>query len=243
MLIGLTELKTYHMFTTDGEIGRLVDVVFPQGSWPIRYIIAWSDGLGREIALPSSGVREVRRDDRLIQVDAEQGRVEASPALDVTRRIERHEEEQLYEHYGWPPYWLQEEHDVTPIGVLSDESEELRPADEGEFANPELQRATECVGAYAVHSNEGEFGVLQDVVLEDSTWTITWLAVDTPSRRSGILVETGWVERVDWIAKEIYVSLAADVLLDGPVYRSHEPLTPELERRLHAYYDRISRVT
>ena len=236
MLIGLTELKTYQVASTDGEVGRVVDIVFPQGQWSVRYLVAWSDELGREIALPSSGVLHIRPDDRLVQVDAEKDRVEASPELEMSRRIERQEEEQLYEHYGWPPYWLAEENDVTPIGILSEEVESIEPIDERESANPELQLAGELVGSYAVHALEAQFGVLQDVVIDNQTWMIPYVAVDAP-----LLVETGCIGRVDWVAKEIHVSLPAAVLLDGPAYRSAEPLTPELERSLHEYYERIGK--
>lgn len=239
MWIGLMELKTCQVMSADGEIGRLVDIAFPRGQWSVRYVVVWSGGLDREIALPASGIRGVDRKDRLVHVDAEQDRVEASPALDVSRRIEHHEEEQLYEHYGWSPYWLEEEHEVTPTGALSGEREEIGSADEREFAGPEMQLATELLGAYAVHSNEGQFGVLQDLVVDSASWRISCLAVDTPLRPEGVLVETDWVERIDWITKELYVSLPADILADGPVYRPQEPLTPELERHLHEYYERI----
>ncbi len=241
MLIGLAELRTYRVASADGEIGRVADVVFPHGEWSVRYLVAWSDALDREIALPPSQVMQVDHQGRTLGVDVRRDLIDSSPEFDLTRRIERYEEEQLYEHYGWPPYWLEDENDVTPIGILSDQAERTGPVDERETATPELQLASEVAGAYAVHANEGQVGVLQDLVTETETWMLPYAAVAAPPREGNILVETDRVERVDWIAKEVYVSLPIATLLEGPAYDSNEPLTPALERSLHEYYGRIGR--
>jgi len=243
MLVGLTDIKTYQIVSKDGEIGRLIDVVFPRGEWMVRYVAAWSDSLDKRLVLPSSCLGQLDGERHLIRADVDRERVEASPDLDLTKRVERREEEQLYESYGWPPYWLQEEHDVTPTGALSGEAEETEPADEREFAGPQLQLATEVVGAYAVHSHEGEWGVLQDILVDDQTWTMPYLAVNAPAGEGSVLVETGRVGEVNWIAKEAYISLPAAVLAESPRYRPDERVTPELERSLHDYYEKLGEVT
>jgi hypothetical protein len=240
MLIAFAELKTYRIVSPKRDIGRMADIAFPRGQWFTRYLIAWSDELDREVALPASRVRQIDRDAHTLHAAVDLDRVEASPRWDLTRRIERHEEQQLYEHYGWPPYWLREEHDVTPIGALSGESERMEGPDESQFEHSEMQLATRFMGAFAVHANEGEFGVLQDIVLDDTTWMIPYLAVDAPAQEGFFLVDTGHVARLDWVAKEVYISLPAATLIAGPAYTSPERLTPELDRALHEYYERIA---
>jgi hypothetical protein len=242
MWIGLTEFKNYQVISTDGAIGRLVDLIFPQGQWSVRYLLVWSQELNRALALPASGILQVYRDEYFLRFDAAQDRVEASPELDVTRRLERREEEQLYEHYGWPPYWLQGEHDVTPIGVLSGEPEDTGSPDVTTFDHPELQGANELVGTYKVHSSEGEFGAVQDVIVADETWLIPGLAISAPAIEGGVLIETDWIERVDWVTKEMYVALPAEFLAEGPVHRPREPLTTQ-QQRLRERSDQISKTT
>ncbi len=216
MLISLAELKTYRIVAAGVDIGRVLDIVFPRGQWTVRYIVVWSDTLDRQIAFPASHIGQVDDRKRELAVDAQPDLVEASPRLDLSRQIERHEEEQLYEHYGWPPYWLQEEHDVTPIGSLSGESEELDVGDQPESGHPEVQLGTRFIEAYTVHANEGEFGALEDIVIDDARWTIPYLAVEAPSREGTVLVETGRIGRVDWITEDIYVLLPAATILEGP---------------------------
>ncbi len=241
MLIGLTELKTYQITSGHESIGRLADMLFSRGEWMARYVVADPDDLGRKIPLPISCLDEPDRDARTIRADVGLSQVEQSPDVDLSKDIERQDETDLYEHYGWPPYWLQDEQDVNPTGILSGEAERKNVADQAEFTSPELELATKIVGNYAVHANEGEFGVLQDVLVEVETWTIRNLAVDTPQKQGCILLGTDSVSEVDWVAREIYVSLPAATLLASPVYHAQEPLTPEFERRLHDYYDRIKR--
>lgn len=241
MLIAFDRFKTYRVIAGGTDVGRLANVVFPRGQWIVRYVVVWSDVVDRQIAVPAARVTRVDHDGRAIRVDVEPDRVEASPQLDLTRRIERREEEQLYEHYGWPPYWLQEEHDVTPIGPLSGESEQMDVADQAEFAAPELELATHLVGAFAVHANEAEFGVLKDVIVDDRRWIIPCIAVDAPAREESVLIETGSISRVDWVSREVHVALPAATLLSGPVYKEDAPLTAELERSLHEFYERIGK--
>lgn len=239
MLLTFSELKSYRITVAGFDVGQFADVIFPRGQWTVRYIVVWSDLLNREIALPASHVVQVDRDKRTFQIDAQPDLVETSPHLDLTRRVERHEEQQLYEHYGWPPDWLQDEHDVTPVGPLSDESEQLDISERVEAGSPELQVVSRCIGDFTVHANEEELGVLDEVVIDDLRWNIPFLAIDTPLRESSVLVETGRVSRVDWISKDIYVSLPAATLIEGPKYDPNESLTPELAGRLRQFYERI----
>lgn len=238
MLTAFSELRTYRLTSTGTAIGRLDDVVFPRGQWTIRYLEVWSDLLDRQITLPIAHVGRGDRDKRTFAVDAEPSCVEASSRLDVGGRIAREDEQRLYEHYGWPPYWLQAEHDVTPIGALSGESEQLEDTDRVESASPQLQSASQLIGIYTVHTNEEELGVLQGIVVDDVRWTIPFLAVATSMRDSSVLVQTARVGRVDWISKDIFVTLPTATLIESPAYTANGPLTPDLERSLRDFYDR-----
>lgn len=215
MLIGLTDLKTYQAISEDGANGRLFDMLFPRGEWIVRYIVLQMDDLDRQTTVPSSCLQQLNPDNHTLEVHVNRSRMAASPDLDLTKRIERKDEQALYDNYGWPPYWLQDEQDVTPTGILSGEPERLSMFEPAEFDSTELQRVTETVGDYAVHTLEGELGVLQDVLINDRTWTITRLAVDVSEKREPVLVETDRVREIDWITKEIYVSLTKEELPEG----------------------------
>lgn len=240
MLNAFEELKTYRVISPRGEIGRVADIVFPRGQWCVRYLIAWSDELNREVVLPASRVRPSARQTHALRVEVNPDQIETSPRWDLTRRIEDREEQELYEHYGWPPYWLEEEQDVAPIGALFGESERVEEEpDEPGRERPEMQLVSGLVGAFAVHARETEFGVLQDIVLDDRTWLIHYLVVDSPSQTGSKLVGTDYVGRLDWVENEVYLSLPASTLAEGPVYTSPQRMTPELDRALHDYYERI----
>lgn len=140
MLNAFEELKTYRVISPRGEIGRVADTVFPRGQWCVRYLIAWSDELNREVVLPASRVRPSARQTHALRVEVNPDQIETSPRWDLTRRIEDREEQELYEHYGWPPYWLEEEQDVAPIGALFGESERVEEEpDEPGRERPEMQ--------------------------------------------------------------------------------------------------------
>ncbi len=72
MLVSLTELRSYRIESTDGDIGRIDDLMFFRGEWTVRYVVEdgwatlrgtvdafWKRLRAEERALTLSGVRGV----------------------------------------------------------------------------------------------------------------------------------------------------------------------------------------
>jgi hypothetical protein len=242
MLASLTELRSYRIESPDGDIGRIDDLMFPRGEWGIRYIVACTDDPDTE---PLVDVGETRRLDRhrhVLSIGVSRNDVANAPAVDVEPQSKELDRDGGHELYGWPPYWMEEGREVAPTGIEPNVIEPVKNPDEEEFEGPELQRASDLPGLYSIQTDGGEAGILKDFVVADETWTIPYLVIDTsetPARR--VLVATDYVQRIDWLGKSIEVALSIDDIAGSPVFSSEEPITPELERTLHDYYDRYAR--
>ena len=96
---------------------------------------------------------------------------------------------------------------AQPWGVLPESV--TRAGDSG---NLHLQTATAVMG-YAIRTEDGEIGHVKDVLVNDETWAIRYLVVDTEHWWAGktVLVSPGWFTRVAWDESKTFFCLVTAV--------------------------------
>lgn len=242
MLASLTELKSYYVKGTDGQIGRLDDLCFRDEEWIVRYVVVDMEDLAREALLLSAYLGRLDRRTHTLTADVRRALVESTPPFDRAEPLTRHEEQELHNLYGWPVYWWEQEEEITPIGGLWDEPEvETEDPDAPEEQGPQLQFIGDLIDVYGVQAEADEIGLLQDVIVDDETWALPYLVVAGPSAGRRVLLASDYVQMVDLAARRIHVGLSADAVAHSPVLTAEEPLTPALLQSLKQYYDQYSR--
>jgi hypothetical protein len=118
--------------------------------------------------------------------------------------------------------------------------EKWREANRGGKAwNPHL-RSTSGVSGHHIQASDGEIGHVMDFIIDDETWAIRYLIVDThnwwPGKR--VLVSPQWIERVSWSERKVFVDLPRETIRQSPEYTEESLLTREYETRLHRHYKR-----
>ncbi len=244
MLVSLTELRSYRVECTDGDIGRIDDLIFFRGEWVVRYVVADAEEMGTRPFLDVADIDRVDLRRHVLRVNLSQDDVANARTEDIEppppdKPEEDGDEDQ--EICGWPPFWRDEERKTPAMGPGADEEEPGKNPDVEEFEGPQPQLANDLAGSYSIQTDGGETGTLRDFIIEGQTWKIPYLVVDMslPARR--VLLATDYVQRVDWLAGRMHVSLSMDDIAASPVFHSDEPITPEFERRLYEYYDAYSR--
>jgi hypothetical protein len=242
MLASLTELRSYYIKGTDGEIGRLDDLCFRENEWIVRYVVVDMEDLDREALLLAAYLGPGDRRTHSIVADVRREQVESTPPLDRAEPLTRQDEQELHDLYGWPVYWWQEEHDITPVGSLWDETlEPSENADEQELEGPQLQYVGELMAVYGVQSEDGEVGMFQDVIVDDESWNIPYIVIHLQPEGQRVLLASDYIQTIDLEARRIHIAVARDAIVNSPVIASEEPITPELLRSLREYYDPYSR--
>ncbi len=86
----------------------------------------------------------------------------------------------------------------------------------------------------------GEIGHVEDFVIDDETWAIRYIVVDTHNWWPGkkVLVATQWIERVSWGERKVFVNLNRQTIKESPEYTEESLLTRDYETRLYEHYDR-----
>ena len=82
---------------------------------------------------------------------------------------------------------------------------------------------------YHIEAGDGEIGRVEDFIVDDRTWAIRYLDVDTRNWWPGkkVLVSPAWIDKVSWPDSKVYVDLSREAIKNGPewieVYDRHSP--------------------
>jgi hypothetical protein len=96
------------------------------------------------------------------------------------------------------------------------------------------------VTGYHIEAADGEIGHVEDFIVDDETWAIRYLEVDTRNWWPGkkVLVSPQWIDNVSWPDSKVYVRPHPGNHQNGPEYIESMPITREYEKRLYSYYGR-----
>lgn len=240
-MISASTLKNFNLKSRDGEIGRARDFYFDDRHWAIRYLVADTGGwlAHRKVLISPYALGGVSSGDGSIAVDLTQKQIEDSPPLDSDEPVSRQFEEMYHDCFAWPTYWSGPYTWGAYPQILRDPEQWMEPAATAPPSDPHL-RSTNFVGGYHVHATDGEIGHIADFLIDEATWAIRYLVIDTRNWWPGkkILVSPAWIDRVSWLEREVFVNLHRDVIRDAPAYAPGTPLTREFETKLHGHYRR-----
>ena len=101
-------------------------------------------------------------------------------------------------------------------------------------------RSTHDVSGRNIQATDGEIGHVEDFIIDDETWAIRYLIVDTKNWWPGkkVLVSPQWIERVSWSESKVFINLSRETIKNSPEYAEDSLLTREYETGLHRHYDR-----
>ncbi|HEY0945081.1 MAG TPA: PRC-barrel domain-containing protein, partial [Opitutaceae bacterium] len=109
-------------------------------------------------------------------------------------------------------------------------------------ADPHLRSAREVRG-YHIEASDGSIGHVEDFLLDEQTWTIRYIIIDTrnwwPGRK--VVVSPHWISAVRWADSTVAVALLRDEIKNAPEYDPSRGLTVEYAVRLDDYYARLGR--
>jgi hypothetical protein len=101
-------------------------------------------------------------------------------------------------------------------------------------------RSTCSVNGHHIQALDGEIGHVEDFIIDDDTWTIRYIIVDTHNwwRGKKVLVSPQWIERVSWDERKVFVNLDRETIKESPEYTDAALLTRDYEIGLHEHYNR-----
>lgn len=241
MLNKAKTLKGYKLDSRDGELGKVKEFYFDDQHWTTRYLVADTGNwlTGRQVLISPYALVAVLREKQLITVDLTKKQIEDSPSLNSDKPVSRQFEEAYYGYYGWPMYWSGPYMWGSYQHLVRDRNQ-WKVTTQGEKAWDPHLRSTHDVTGHHIQAADGEIGHVDDFVIDDETWAIRYLIIDTRNWWPGkkVLVSPQWIERVSWSESKVFVNLSRETIKQSPEYMEQSLLTRDYESGLHRHYNR-----
>ncbi|MEO6775903.1 MAG: PRC-barrel domain-containing protein [Kofleriaceae bacterium] len=242
MLRALHDLHGYAIEATDGPIGHVAEVYFDDEQWTIRYLVvktgSWLDT--REVLLSPISLGEPRWETRTLTARLTKDKVRHSPSIDLHEPVSRQQEARFNAYYGWSPYWGGNglwARWGTPMMMAAPPRPEDRPHVLAHDDDPHLRSSHEVTG-YHLHATDAKIGHVVDFIVDDATWAIRYLVVDTSNWGFGhkVLIAPDWIEAVHADTRIVDLLVPRDVIMESPPWNPEVPITREYEDGLLAHY-------
>jgi hypothetical protein len=241
MLIKAKTLKGYKLDSKDGEVGKVKEFYFDDKHWAIRYLVAdtgtWLTG--NQVLISPYVLISVNKEEENIGVNLTKKQIENSPPLESHKPVSKQFEEDLYGYYGWPTYWGGSAMWGDYPYINHDSNEWKASSQNKNTWDPNL-RSSNFVTDQKIQATDGELGHVDDFIIDDETWAIRYLVIDTASWWTGkkVLVSPKWIDHVSWEDLKVFINLSREDIMKSPEYSDENLLTRDYETQLHRHYNR-----
>jgi hypothetical protein len=238
MLLQAKAFKAFKLRALDGDIGKANEFYFDDKHWTVRYLVADTGGwlIGRQVLISPYALSPVLEEEQVIPVNLTMKQIENSPSLTSHQPVSRQYELDYYAYYEWPYYG----YGTHPWGagpyIVRDPESQPEAHHPQHAWDPHLH-STHDVTGHHIHAVDGAIGHVTDFVIDEETWSIRYLIVDTNYWWAGkrILISPQWIERISWDEAMVHVTLTREDIKQAPEYLP-ESLTRDYETELHDHY-------
>ena len=254
MLRSAATLQGYGITASDGDIGQVDRLFFDDERWTVRYLVVdtgkWLTG--RRVLISPAAVDSTDDFGGRIRLNLTRDQIRNSPDVDSDQPVSRQQETALNAYYGYGPYWgtgglwgsvyyppgilapgpAATSAMATPPETLADGLPRQQPDGDSHL------RSTKEVSGYHVQATDGSIGHIDGFLIDDQTWAIRYLIVDTsnwPGGRS-VLISPSWVREVDWHQSKVHVDVTVEKVRTSPEYDPSQLVERANEETLHRHY-------
>jgi len=248
MQLVVSALKGYAIEASDGKIGTVGDFLFDDQTWKLRWLVVDTGGwlTGRKVLIHPSAIGHADYERQELPVALTKAQVEGSPDIRQDQPVSRQMESHLYDYYGWDPYWgssyfgmgaiglpLASPPYVGPSAARESGSEESHP----DSGDPHL-RSIAAVTSYHIHATDGEIGHVENFLVDDASWDVRYLIVDTRNWWPGkhVLVSPYAVREISWSERQVQLNVARGQVKASPPWNPIDMIDQAYEKRLHGHY-------
>ena len=156
---------------SDGEIGIVRNFLFDDQSWMVRYLVvdvgSWLKR--RDVVLPSTVLENPDWANKTCCAHLTKDQVRNSPDVDTEKPVSRQQEIAMHDYFGPLASWVDSEFAMPPMPTGM-----KYPVHTSEVLH---LRSTSHMLGYQVWATDGEFGILEGFVTNDTSWHLDYLDV------------------------------------------------------------------
>jgi len=244
------KLLGFTIGASDGEIGKVKDFYFDDLSWTIRYLVVETGTwlAGRKVLISTQALHGANWENETFPVNLTQEQVKNSPDIDTTKPVSRRHELQLHQYYPWTGYWEgglwggglgtsgMMMHFTEPFEEAIKKSSAAEAGEDAEY-DPHLRSITNVTG-YNIRNANDTIGEVNDFIVDDETWQISFIVADTGSWLPGkkVLLSPRWIQDMNWETEVVHVQHTAEQIKHSPAYEPDREIDAEYEKLLSSHY-------
>jgi hypothetical protein len=245
MLRSLKDLERYTVSATDGDLGTVVNFLLDDRRWILRYLVVESGGFldGRAVLISPVFFRQADWLTRRFHLALTLDKVRHSPGVDLDLPVSRQHEHDYYGYYGYPHYWGGQGlwgMGAYPGSLAPGGWDDVSARHAGEASGDPHLRSARDVQGYGIQGTDQEVGHVDDFLVDDETWAVRYLVIDTSNWWLGkkVLVAPHWASHISWEESKVYVHMSRQEIKESPEWDPNAPVNREYEARLYDYYGR-----
>ncbi len=238
MLRSIYDLEGFAISAIDGTIGHVKDFYFDDQAWVIRYLVVdtgtWLSS--RQVLISPIAISRPDWAEQVLPVSITKEQVKNSPYMDTEKPVSRQHEIDYFGYYGYPFYWggagiwggglypgmMMPDYvgfESTPHG--EDQEGEGADAAQHQHDDPHL-RSCKAVMDYHIEATDGDIGHVQGMLVDEETWAIQYLIVNTSNWWLGhqVLIAPQWIKDVSWSDATVSLNLTRQAVKEAPLYNS-----------------------
>lgn len=250
MLRSIKTVMECGLHAKDGEIGSCDDFLFDDEKWGVRYLVANTGGwlLGRRVLISPLSMDKPDWEHMRIPIKLTKEEIEKSPLLSEHEPVSRQFEKKWHIFFNYPFYWMG---DGMWGGYLYPDALLSRPVDyvdakfdeeNDQYDDIHLRSWKEIIGHYKIHATDEHVGHVEDLILEDTSWAIRYMLIDTRDWLPGqkVVIPVSWISDVTWETREVVVDVTAEQIKSSPSFDPDHPVSAEYEKKLFTHYGKSS---
>jgi sporulation protein YlmC with PRC-barrel domain len=220
----------YSLMALDGHVGTVSDFLFDDVTWRVSWLVVRTgDWRSARLSLVKPGVIGlVDHERRLLHVNLTKAQVEACPDILMDEPVSRQIEYGEHGFEGWQPDWGNGRYVAgywgglgvhVPQARLDEERNDPKGARKPRPADPHLRSVSDMTGNQVAATN-GESGHLRDVVIDQASWRIDGVIIETGalwfSRR--VVLQPAAVKKISWSHQEVSLNITREAVRAAPAY-------------------------
>lgn len=230
----LNNLRGFDLVTTGGEFGTVKQFFFDDEQWVVRYLVVNTGDWVAEhqVLISPFAVMRIDYDYRKLHVALTKAQIERSPEIDTHKPVSRQMEASYSDYYSYPYYWRSPllwgasaspdlTAPLTPAALRMATS--AAAAAMARIVPPKLHlHSTQETSTYHIAATDGLIGYVNDFIVDDATWSIRYLVIDTRNWLLGrkVIVAPHWISSINWARGQVQVNLSRDAIRQSPEYDS-----------------------
>lgn len=241
MLRSMKDMEDYTIGATDGIIGRVRDFYFDDEDWVIRYLVVETDAGAsqREVLISPISIGQPNWTEKRLPASLTRAQVQNSPDIDTNKPVSRQHEMGYLGYFGYGAYWGGG--GLWGAGIYPDELQAGLQVGALSTAGDDVHlRSGNSIMRYYVHASDGDLGHVQGLIVDEKSWAIRYVVVNTSNWWMGheVIIAPEWIDGVDWLDSKLSINLTRQSIKDSPSYDSNVPLNREHEAGTYAHYGR-----